>query len=204
MGIIEERKSVRAYKEKKIAPVLLRQILEAGLRAPSPKNRQPWHFAVLFPGTVRDQLLQRIRQSIAEKAARNPGRQDIAMALDSMQILSRAPALVVVCYRPETAPSHDDGVCWPMAATDLETVELMSVGAAAENMLLKAQELGLGGLWCADILYAYQAIMDELKLKYPVVSMLCFGYPAQQPSISPRDSLADRCIFLNDSDGSQC
>lgn len=202
MGIIEERQSIRAYKGKEIAPVLLRQILEAGLRAPSPKNRQPWHFVVLFPGNVRDRLLQRIRQSVAEKAAQNPGRQDIAMALDSVQILSQAPILVLVCYRPETAQNHDDGVCWPMAATDLETVELMSVGAAAENMLLKAQELGLGGLWCADILYAYRTIMEELKLKYPVVSALCFGYPAQQPSISPRDSVADRCAFFNDSDES--
>lgn len=200
MGIIEERQSIRAYQGKEIAPALLRQILEAGLRAPSPKNRQPWHFVVLFPGNIRDRLLQRIGQSVAEKAARDPGRQDIVMALDSVQLLSQAPVLVLVCYRPGTAPGHDDGIHWPMAATDLEAVELMSVGAAAENMLLKARELGLGGLWCADILYAYQTIMEELKLDYPVVSVLCFGYPARRPPMSPRDPVEDRCVFLKDTD----
>lgn len=44
---IFERRSIRRYKPEAIPEEDLRQILEAGRRAPSAANRQPWHFVVV-------------------------------------------------------------------------------------------------------------------------------------------------------------
>ena len=41
------RRSIRGFKNKKVPKKTVRQILEAGLRAPSSKNSNPWHFLVL-------------------------------------------------------------------------------------------------------------------------------------------------------------
>jgi len=135
-------------------------------------------------------------QAIADAAEHSPDREDIPMALESMAILRQVPVVVLVCYRPNTAPSHDDGVRWPLKASDLEVVELLSIGAAVENMLLKAAEEEVGSLWCADILYGYRAMMEYLSLESPVVSAICFGYPKQIPQSKPRDLLTMRCVFL--------
>ena len=48
LDVIMKRKSTRLFDEKKtIEPVELERILRAALQAPSPKNRQPWHFTVV-------------------------------------------------------------------------------------------------------------------------------------------------------------
>jgi len=119
------------------------------------------------------------------------------MALESTEILRQAPVVVFVCYRPGTAEAHDDGVNWPINATDLEAVELLSVGAAVENMLLKAEELGLGGLWCGDVLYAYKTIISILQTSYPLVSAVCLGYPVQQSTPTSRLPLTQCCSFFD-------
>lgn len=50
---IRSRRNVRRYADRPIAPEHLDQILEAGRRAPSARNRQPWDFVVV---TEREQL----------------------------------------------------------------------------------------------------------------------------------------------------
>jgi nitroreductase len=50
---IRSRRNVRSYTDEPIEAAQLDQILEAGRRAPSARNRQPWDFVVV---TDRDQL----------------------------------------------------------------------------------------------------------------------------------------------------
>jgi nitroreductase len=52
---IRARRNVRQYTSKPIAREDLERILEAGRRAPSSRNWQPWHFVVV---TGRDQLTE--------------------------------------------------------------------------------------------------------------------------------------------------
>jgi len=44
---IKTRRSIRRFKEEKIPPHVLREVLEAGRWAPSSKNSQPWRFIVI-------------------------------------------------------------------------------------------------------------------------------------------------------------
>ncbi len=52
---LRARRNVRSYTDQPIAPADLERILEAGRRAPSARNRQPWDFVVV---TGRDQLTE--------------------------------------------------------------------------------------------------------------------------------------------------
>ncbi len=51
---IHTRRSVRAFKPDPVPREVLQAILEAALRAPSWENTQPWCFAVLGGGVMRD------------------------------------------------------------------------------------------------------------------------------------------------------
>ena len=44
---IRERRSIRKFKSEPVSEMDLHTILEAGIAAPSSKNRQPWHFTVV-------------------------------------------------------------------------------------------------------------------------------------------------------------
>lgn len=193
MGYIEERRSIRSFKNQKIEPGKLKAVLQAGLMAPSPKNRQPWKFIIFDNPERKNDLVESMRYCILEKAQKYPNRIDVKDSLITMDIIEEAPAFVLICYVCGTTEHHDDGVNWGIAATDLEAVELQAIGAAVENMLLKAEELGLGGLWCADILYAYP-VLQKIS-DFPIVSAVCLGYKAEYPTARERKNWDEVCIF---------
>lgn len=193
MGNIEDRKSIRKYKKKKVEREKIEAVLTAGLQAPSPKNRQPWRFVVISDEKKKQELVVSMRNCIHMQVKEKADREDICASLETMDIIEQAPVLILVCYEYGMVKQHDDGVNWPIVAKDLEVVELQAIGAAVENMLLKAEELGIGTLWCADILYAC-----EIVSKYssrPIVSAVCLGYKDEMPPVRVKKKILEMCTF---------
>lgn len=193
MGNIEMRRSIRKFKSMELEREKIEVILEAGLQAPSPKNRQPWRFVIISDVNEKKKLVDSMRRYISMQLKEKTDRDDIGESLVTMDIIEQAPVLVLVCYECGMAEYHEDGVAWEISAKDLEAVELQSIGAAVENMLLKAEELGIGSLWCADILYAYD-IVSRYSEK-PVVSAVCLGYKNESPQIRKKKEISEMCIF---------
>jgi nitroreductase len=53
---ILDRRSIRQYKKKPVPEDIKAKILEAGRRAPSAANRQPWHFIVCDEAASKEKL----------------------------------------------------------------------------------------------------------------------------------------------------
>lgn len=192
MGMIENRRSIRKFKKEKLEKEKIEAVLLAGLQAPSPKNRQPWRF-IIISDDKKQELVASMRNYIQMQIKEKADREDIHASLETIDIIEQAPVLILVCYEYGTAKQHDDGVSWPIAAKDLEAVELQAIGAAVENMLLKAEELGLGSLWCADILYAYEIVSSYSSR--PVVSAVCLGYKNEMPAAREKKKISEMCKF---------
>ena len=45
--VIDSRRSIRKFQDKPLARQDIREILQAGIKAPSAKNRQPWRYVVV-------------------------------------------------------------------------------------------------------------------------------------------------------------
>ena len=136
MDTIEKRSSTRSFKRSDIDNNMLRQIIDAGLKAPSPKNRQPWYFIVITNTEEKNQLVDNMENEIKELVLKKPTREDIRLSLETIKIIRQAPVFVLVCYENNMVQIHDDGVNWNIAAKDIEVVDILSIGAAIENMLL--------------------------------------------------------------------
>jgi nitroreductase len=50
------RRSIRKYTSKSISEDTIRELLNAGMHAPTARNRQPWHFVVADDRTIIDAL----------------------------------------------------------------------------------------------------------------------------------------------------
>jgi len=89
---IHTRKSIRKFLDKEIPLGVIRQVLEAGIRAPSGGNRQPWRFVVV---TDRDKIKKF-----------DPH--------EHQACVETAPAVIVACADPhdtwEKYDEEDD--CW--------------------------------------------------------------------------------------------
>ncbi len=71
-------------------------------------------------------------------------------------------------------------------------VDVQSIGAAIQNMLLAACELGLGTLWICDVFYAYQELvtwLGETHQMIAVVSRVSRRKPGcSRPRIGAKDA----------------
>ena len=191
---IYDRRSIRKYKTDAVSHELIEEIVDAARMAPSAKNRQPWKFIVLKDSDKIQLFSDTMKEAINKKILKKGFRQDIQMSLETIETIKSVSVLILVCYEYGTVEMHDDGVNWSIKARDIEAVELQAIGAAVENMLLKAQELGIGSLWCADVLYAYEVLKEYSNM--PVVSAVCLGYADETPACRKRRKFDDVCTIL--------
>ena len=57
LGLLQKRRSIRKFKHQEVDQSLIEKILEAGMLAPSGKNRQNWRFFVV-QGQKRNEYLK--------------------------------------------------------------------------------------------------------------------------------------------------
>ena len=79
---IWERRSTRSFlPDRVIEPECLEHLLQAAMRAPSPKNRQPWHFTVVTEKDARARLSgilsQKLESLKEERLKRGAGVDDL-------------------------------------------------------------------------------------------------------------------------------
>ena len=122
---IKGRRSVRAYKDESVSKEQIEALLETGIWAPTGMNRQPWRFIVIqnkqLIKYVSDEtkiLVQQVMPSLAKQ-----------FQTEADVVCYNASVLVLVCAE------KDD---------QFGQVNLLDSVLAAQNMFLKAYELGLG------------------------------------------------------------
>lgn len=108
----------------------LRQILAAAMRAPDHGRLRPWRFAIVR-GDARAQLGQLMASTVRK---RMPDIPDAQLERERMKPM-RAPMIIVVGCRID---SHSK-----IPATE----QVISAGAAAQNIMLAAHALGFGCAW---------------------------------------------------------
>ena len=190
MESIVERRSIRKYKAQEVPKEQIEQIVEAAIKAPSAKNRQPWKY-LIYSDQGKKQLLDAMEigldnlSKIPDFPAKSNG--GLADAYNTLKIMREAPILIIVMNTNGNSPF--EGITPDARITEI--CDSLSIGASVENMLLKATELGLGTLWIANTFYAYNEMMELIGEKGQLVCAVAVGYPDESPSARPRRGLAD-------------
>ena len=73
----------------------------------------------------------------------------------------------------------------------MEQCDALSIGASIQNMLLRAQELGLGTLWIANTCFAYNELVQEIGTKDQLTGVVALGYGDEAPAPRPRKAWDD-------------
>ena len=177
---IMSRHSTRRFLPDPIPDHVIDGILEAGLLAPSSKNRQPWRITVLHEESIKG-LVAAMSTAISKEIANLDDDElinDHRMALRTMEAIKSAPVLLVIGYK-DFRP-YRNAKMMNTGMTDRSLVDTLSIGACIENILLESAERGICSLWVGDYLYAYDAAMAYLRPDYDIVSMVALGHPAEE------------------------
>ena len=181
--VIATRRSIRKFRPDPVPKNALEAILTAAIQAPSGKNRQPWRLVVV-QGEVRAEMVRLMREGISANKAQG---HDTGSAEWSANVMEAAPVTVFVLRPGGMHP-------WLTRSIDQafwDGVDVQSVGAAIQNMLLAAQDLGLGSLWICDVFSAYDQLLGWLGEKDQMIAAVSFGYPDESPAARPRKSLSE-------------
>ena len=148
---LEKRRSIRSFSSRPVARELLLELAQAGRLAPSASNLQAWHFFFL----TDPELVKKVD-------------------LFSPGLSGHPPVILAICSdmgyaRVHGSPNSERYGC------------IMDAAMAAENIMLKALDLGLGS--CAIKSYNDAAIRKLLKLPedYRIEILISLGYPEGEP-----------------------
>lgn len=188
MDYVKERRSIRKYSSKPVNKKLIDEILSAAVLAPSAKNRQPWKF-IVYSADSKDELLNEMEKGLiktkAELADMPNSEYMLSDAFNTLRIMREAPTVIMVLNTNGSSPFADIDTF----ARITEICDSLSIGAAIENMLLKATELGLGTLWIANTCYAYSELADFIGTTDQLIGAVAIGYADEAPTPRPRKSL---------------
>ena len=188
--MIEEilnRRSIRTFQTTPVSSEFVEQVLQAGILAPSSKNRQPWRF-VVATGKSKAEMLHAMETGL-EREKQTPllpeNKQHLSGAFYTMEIMRQAPVIVFV-INPLGEPLDQ-----PLSLEHRinEICNIQSAGAAIENMTLEACRLGLGSLWICDTFFAYPELCRWLKTDGVLIAALALGHAGESPAARPRTPL---------------
>lgn len=178
--IIISRRSIRRYTEQAVPVHIIRQVLNAGVWAPSAHNRQPWRFVVIQSSAQKQELATMMGERLREDLTRD-GIDKSLIDKDvnrSYARLTQAPVLIVVCMSMIDMDTYSDEV----RNTNERIMAIQSVAMAGQNILLAAHEVGLGACWMCAPLFCPDVVQDVLKLPadWEPQGVISMGYPAQK------------------------
>jgi F420 biosynthesis protein FbiB-like protein len=189
--LVRGRRSVRQYRPDPVPRELVERALEAARWAPSPHGRMPWRFVVL----TRPEAKARLANAMGEEWTRQ-----LSLDGDPPEIVARrlarshervreTPVCIIPCLYLEDLDVYPD----PLRQEAERTMAIQSLGAAAQNLLLAAYDLGLDAGWLCAPLFCQETVRQALDLPatlYPQ-AILTLGYAAQEPKRRDRLPLED-------------
>ncbi|GHO93001.1 nitroreductase [Reticulibacter mediterranei] len=172
LNTIKQRRSVGHVSQEQPSREAIERLLEAGTFAPSHHVTEPWRFFVLT-GSARQALGDVMANSLKTRLEQS-SHEPIPVANLQKKMLRerakpmRAPVIVVVAITEVQQLQGD----YP-----IECVE--AAGAAVQNMMLAAEEIGLATVWRTGDT-AYDPMVKRwfgLKKDDLIVAFLYVGYP---------------------------
>lgn len=197
--IIEKRQSIRKYQEGGIPDADLQDIIKAAGLAPSGKNCQNWHFVAI----KNREAMQKLADIISAK------NESICLEMDKVDkdkadrfrkfcknftVFWRdtAPALIITLatdyipsgYKEYSLIDADESILFDLLRH--KNPSMQNIGAACENLTLKAIDLGYGTCWLTSANYAGAEIQEFLKSElgfekegFYFVNMFSIGVPQE-------------------------
>jgi nitroreductase len=169
-NLILSRRTVRRFKPDPVGRPVMQEVVDAGRLAPSASNLQPLEFVVVDDRNVCRQIFPCLRWAafIAPRGDPAPGQEPTAYVVTLINLGIR-----------EKGFEYD-------------------VGAAMENMILAARDMGLGSCWLLSIDREKIAGILGIPSDYRVDCVLALGYPAESPVA---EEMTDSFKYWQDEEG---
>ncbi len=173
---IRTQRAIRRFSNKPVPQEAITRIVEAATRAPSPGNRQSWHFLVIRDQEVKRRIGEYYWRATVEMRGTAAGVQPASSAThqaadELAQHIGEVPVLILVCVDARPPGPASRGTLTQGAA----------IYPAIQNLMLAARSLGLGT--CLTTRYRYYEEEVKALLGIPAnvetAALIPVGYPGE-------------------------
>jgi len=209
LDFIYRRRSIRQFNDVKVPKEHLMTMLKAATQAPSPKNQQNWHFVILQNRGLIKKLRDVVAKShteIGELARSEAEKKQYLRLLKYYTCFEQAPVVIIVYGNEYEMIEYD--ILKARGASAKRLAELTSsqsaaqgIGAAVENFLLAASEMGYGACYMTGPTHAKTEIEQLIgfeKEGYHLMSLIALGVPEVKAYAAPkRKPLEEVTTFID-------
>jgi nitroreductase len=203
---VHGRKSIRRFKPTSVPDKDIMTILDAGRRAPSANNTQPWSFVVIkdraLLARMADAARSMIDRMIPHAESEKQAQRLAAYKGTYYTFFESAPVVIAVFMESYDAGTDKLLARMGYSGEDIKRLRplpgLQSVAAAIQNMLLAVHSLGYGSCWMTGPLVAQESFEKLLgfgKERF-IAALLPVGIPDEDPPARPRKRLEENCKFI--------
>lgn len=191
---IELRTSIRTFTDEKVSVDDLKEIVRRAGLAPSVNNYQPW----MFTAITKPETLSLMADKVAKKLKEVPSNNSIASKNVLSQVewfatfFENAPAVIAIAMENYESVlemgvnlSHDE------INKMRNFPDMQSAGAAIQNILLTAVDLGYGACWLSAPMIAKTELEKIIGISEPyhLISFVAIGKPSKTIQPKPKKSI---------------
>ena len=206
---IYARKSVRKFKDEVVPKEDILKMLEAATQAPSPKHQQNWNFVVVTNRELINKMADIVTASherLGEIAKTEKDRKIHMSVIKYYTCFRNAPAVVIV-YGSEYKMIEYKILKENNASKEVLDMLVSAqsaahgIGAAVENFLLAATEMGYGTCYMTGPIHSRDKIYEVMghdETKGELMALIPVGVPEDMSTPQPpRLPLEDVVTFID-------
>ena len=190
--VVCSRRSIRKFQDVPVPQEDIEKMLRAAMSAPSACGCQNWHLVVLQSREAIQGLANAVEKGVKRVMHELELEDETFLSNRIKQETFFVHAPVVFAVYMEPMIYHDRRITEKLVEYGMDAEErsrffgqpdLLTIGAAIENLLLCAHDLGYGGCWMNDPVIAAQEIDEYLGQSAPrrLISIVPVGVPAYTP-----------------------
>ncbi|MDY4575276.1 MAG: nitroreductase family protein [Intestinibacter sp.] len=209
LDFIYKRKSIRKFKDQEVPKEDLMEMLKAATYAPSAKNQQNWHFTVITNKDKIEEIAKVVADrhtEIADLAEEEKDRDNMNKFLKYYTVFKNAPVLVLFYAKSyksiEYKILNDKPECKDLYDIAISSKsEIQTIGAAIENFLLAAANMGYGACYMTGPIHSKDKIYEIIghdESEGELMALVPVGVPEDKEAPQPkRLPLEDVVTFID-------
>ncbi len=189
----ELRTSVRNFTDEKIPVDKLKEMIRIAATAPCISGKEIWKFIAITKKDLMKKMAEVVKAKYDEVLPKNDERvnENVKRAVEMFSsVFTKAPAVIAVLAEPyvaiidkvltETSFTHDE-------MNKLRNYpDIQTIGAAIQNLLLSAVDMGYGACWLTGPMVAKEELSKLVGIKepYSLIAFVAVGKPDKE--VTPR------------------
>jgi len=200
--VIEKRVSIRTFTDEPVAVTDIKEIIRRAGLAPSINNSQPWKFIVITNEEIIEKMGKIVQKKVLEYFPHENIKEKImaqAKVLRFSSFFMDAPVLIAVEMSPYQTVIEELLKGRELSIEDVNRLRsypnIQSIGAAVENLILSAFDLGYGACWLSGLLIARKELEELLSINSPNALAACVAIGNPREFLTQRDKKPFEEIF---------